>query len=429
MENHTVNFKKEDPADYSLLDPKVQECPYHAYKVYREAPVFRMPETGHFMVSRYEDIYHIVRTPEIFSVDTTQDGGHPYDSDEKIKNLFADRGWESHTVLSTDPPVHGTYRSLLEHCFTNKRIKALQPQVERLANDLIDNFIDTGEVDFIEDFCYPLPMLVIAILLGLPQEDLEHFKRWSIAWVAPYAMTNDPESAYRYAQEHVELKAYLVEKFEQKRLQPDDGIISDLVHSTYTDVDGTQRALTENELLSLTEQLLVGGNETTNNAMASAMLLLLQNPDQMELLLSDIDKYVKGFVDESLRYESPTQGLYRYTVQDTTIGETFIPSGSMIHMRFAAGNRDDDKYPEAEKFDITRGNAATHLAFSHGQHHCMGAPVSRMEMKVAFSILLRRLKNIRLAQGKNNLKHMPGFTLRALEQLVVQFDTEQQKVN
>ena len=418
-----MSHEKENPADYSLLDPQIQQCPYHAYKVYREAPVFQMPETGHFMVSRYEDIYYIVRTPEIFSMDTLQDGGHPYDTDKKIKKLFADRGWESRTVLATDPPLHGTYRSLLEHCFTRRRIKALQPQVEKLAHDLIDTFIDRGEVDFIEEFCYPLPMMVIAIILGLPQEDLEHFKRWSIAWVAPFAMSEDNEAAFNYAQEHVELKAYLVEKFAQKRLHPDEGIISDLVHSTYTDLDGTQRPLTENELLSITEQLLVGGNETTNNAMASAMLLLLQHPDQMQLLLSDIDRYVKGFVDESLRYESPTQGLYRYTVQDTTLGETFIPKGSMVHMRFAAGNRDDNQFPEAATFDITRANAATHLAFSHGQHHCMGAPVSRMEMKVAFSILLRRLKNIELVEGKNDLKHLPGFTLRALEGLVIQFDT------
>lgn len=418
-----MSEKNNNPVDFSLLDPNIQECPYHAYKVYREAPVFQMPETGHFMVSRYEDIHYIVRTPEIFSIDTTQDGGHPYDSDLKIKQLFTDRGWENRTVLSTDPPVHGTYRSLVEHCFTNKRIKTLQPQVEKLTNDLIDKFIDKGEVDFIEEFCYPLPMMVIAIILGLPQEDLEDFKRWSIAWVAPYAMSDDKDAAFSYAQEHVELKAYLVGKFSEKRVKPDEGIISDLVHATYTDTEGSQRPLTENELLSITEQLLVGGNETTNNAMASAMLLLLQNPDQMERLLSDTNKYVKGFVDESLRYESPTQGLYRYTVQDTTLGETFIPKGSMVHMRFAAGNRDDQQFPEAEKFDITRGNAATHLAFSHGQHHCMGAPVSRMEMKVAFKVLLERLKNIRLAQGGNDFKHLPGFTLRALEKLLIEFDS------
>jgi cytochrome P450 len=354
---------------------------------------------------------------------TTQGGSHPYDSNENIQNLFSDRGWENRTVLSYDPPVHGTYRGLLEHCFTNKRIKALQPEVEALANSLIDKFIDKGEVDFIEEFCYPLPMMVIAIILGLPQEDLEDFKRWSIAWVAPYAMSDDEDAAFKYAQEHVELKAYLVEKFAEKRLNPDDGIISDLVHTTYTDIEGNQRPLTENELLSITEQLLVGGNETTNNAMASAMLLLLQTPDQMQLLLSDVDKYVKGFVDESLRYESPTQGLYRYTLQDTTLGESFISKGSMVHLRFAAGNRDDGQFPEAEKFDITRKNAATHLAFSHGQHHCMGASVSRMEMKVAFTLILKRLKNIRLAPGKNSLKHMPGFTLRALENLVIEFDT------
>ena len=147
-------------------------------------------------------------------------------------------------------------------------------------------------------------------------------------------MGNDEQAAYNYAKEHVELKAYLVKKFAEKRAQPDEGIISDLVHATYTDPDGLQRPLTENELLSMIEQLLVGGNETTNNALASAMLLLLQHPDQMQLLESDVDKYIKVFVEESLRYESPTQGLYRYTVQDTTLGETFIPKGSMVHLRF-----------------------------------------------------------------------------------------------
>jgi len=415
---------KEKPTDYSLLDPKVQECPYHAYKVYRDAPVFQMPETGHFVVSRYDDIYQIVRTPEVFSIDLLQGGGHPYDNNPKIKQLFSEHDWESRTVLSSDPPLHGTYRSLLEHCFTNKRMKALQPQVEVLANQLIDSFIDKGEIDFIEEFCYPLPMMVIALMLGLPQEDLEDFKRWSIAWVAPYAMGNDERAAFNYAKEHVQLKHYLVGKFEEKRQHADDGIISDLVHSTYTDPQGNKRPLTENELLSITEQLLVGGNETTNNVMASAMMLLLQHPEQMQLLQSDPDKYMKGFVEESLRYESPTQGLYRYTVQDTSIGETFVPKGSMVHLRFAAGNRDDEHFPEADRFDISRSNAASHLAFSHGQHHCMGAPVSRMEMKVAFSALFNRLGNIRFAEGKNDFKHLPGFTLRALNHLFIAFDVQ-----
>ena len=400
----------------------MQECPYRAYKVYRECPVFQMPETGHFVVSRYEDIYYIVRTPEIFSMDTVQDGGHPYDNNPVIKQLFSDKGWESRTVLASDPPLHSSYRKLLEHCFTNKRIKALQPKVELWSHALVDRFIDRGEVEFIEEFCYPLPMLVIAEILGLPTEDLEDFKRWSIAWVAPFAMIDDEELAIQYAREHLELKAYLVEKFAEKRRNPDGGVISDLVHATYTAQDGSQRPLTENELLSLSEQLLVGGNETTNNAMASAMLLLLQHPDQMALLLDDYDSFARGFVEESLRFESPTQGLYRYTVKDTTLGETFIPRGSMVHIRFAAGNRDENQFAEAETFDITRQNAATHLAFSHGQHHCMGAPVSRMEMRVAFQVVLARLKNIRLAPGRNDLKHVPGFTLRALQELFLTFD-------
>lgn len=418
-----MSEEKKSPADFSLLDPQVQECPYHAYKVYRESPVFQMPETGHFVVTRYEDIWKIVRTPEIFSINPDNGESHPYENNPKIMQLFSERNWESRTVLATDPPVHGTYRSLLDHRFTNKHIKALQPHVEQLVNELIDGFIEKGEIDFVEEFCFPLPMKVIAIILGLPQKDIEHFKRWSIAWVAPYAMSGDADEAYGYAKEHVEFKEYLANKFQEKRKQPDDALLSELVNTLYTDVDGSQRPLTENELLSMVEQLLVGGNETTNNLMASGMMLLMQHPDQLELLLSDVDKYVRGFVEETLRYESPTQGLYRYAVQDTTLGETVIPKGAMVHMRFAAGNRDDKQFPEADKFDITRKNAATHLAFSHGQHHCIGAPVSRMEMKVAFSILLRRLKNIRLAEDKNDLKHIPGFTIRALEKLYIQFDT------
>ena len=418
----TMTEAKESPLDHSLLDPKVQECPYHAYKVFREAPVFKMPETGHFVVSRYEDIHYIVRTPEIFSMDIIQGDGHPYTNDERISKLFTDRNWENRTVLSTDPPVHQNYRGLLDDRFTNKYIKALQPKVEELANELIDGFIDKGEIDFVEEFCFPLPMKVIAIILGLPLEDIRHFKRWSVAWVAPYNMSGDDDAAYAYAKEHIEFKDYLAQKFKEKRENPDDDLLSHLVHSTYVDVDGSTRSLTENELLSLSEQLLVGGNETTTHLMASAMMLLMQHPDQMDLLLSDTDKYVRGFVEEALRYESPTQGLYRYAVQDTTLGDTFIPKGSLVHLRFAAANRDDSHFPGADRFDITRKNAASHMAFSQGSHHCIGAPVSRMEAKVAFSILLKRLKNIRLAEGKNDFLHEPSFTIRALHKLIIQFD-------
>ncbi len=413
---------RSQPADFSLLDPQVQACPYEAYSIYRECPVFQMPETGHYVVSRYQDIYHIVRNPQVFSMETTRGGAHPYDSNAEISRMFRDRGWESRTVLATDPPLHGSYRKLLEHCFTNRRMKALQPRVEQLTHELIDAFIERGSIEFVESFCYPLPMKVIAQVLGLPQSDLEDFKRWSIAWVAPFAMHGDPELALNYAREHVELKAYLVDAFAQKRRKPDEGIISDLVHARYQDPDGTERPLTENELLSVTEQLLVGGNETTTNAMASAMLLLLQHPEQMKRLRENPDLHMRGFIEESLRLESPTQGLYRYTLQDTRIGDTKIPKGSMVHIRFAAANRDESQFADADSFDITRENAATHLAFSHGQHHCMGAPLSRMEMKVAFGALLDRLQNIRLAPGGDSLCYVPGFTLRALDALHIEFD-------
>ena len=142
---------KATPSDFSLLDPAVQECPYHAYKVYRECPAFQMPETGHFVVSRYEDIYYIVRTPEIFSMDTVQDGGHPYDNNPVIKKLFSDKGWESRTVLASDPPLHSSYRKLLEHCFTNKRLASVHvPLPTDFGTEFgvcAHTYTDTGKVN------------------------------------------------------------------------------------------------------------------------------------------------------------------------------------------------------------------------------------------------------------------------------------------
>ena len=171
---------------------------------------------------------------------------------------------------------------------------------------------------------------------------------------------------------------------------------------------------------AIAEQVLVGGNETTTNAIASGMKLLIDNPDEERLLRED-PSLLATFVEEVLRLESPTQGLFRVSVKDSVLGGVEIPERSLVHLRFAAANRDPDHFEDPDRLDVRRVNARTQLAFSQGPHVCLGAPLARQEMLLAFRILLDRLADIRFAEGQDEFRYVPGFTLRALENLRIAF--------
>jgi len=405
--------------EIDLFDPEVQQAPYESYQVLRdEAPVWHMPQTGWYVVTRYADVAEVVRKPEVYSMRVGEKLGNPYQSDPEVYRIFKTEGWVNAGSLSTDPPVHQNYRSLVDVSFTAKRVRAMEAGIEKLCHSLVDSFTGKGEtrVELIRAFAYPLPMMVITERLGLPMEDMPQLKAWSEAWVEPFAMNLGAERRLEVARSNVALQQYLVEKFEEKRREPGEDILSDLVQARF---EG-ERPLDTRELLSISEQVLVGGNETTTNAIASGVKLLLDNPGQEALLRSD-PSLLPTFVEEVLRLESPTQGLFRVTVCDAVLAGVEIPEGSLVQLRFGAANRDPRQFVDPERLDVTRSNARTQLAFSQGAHVCLGAPLARQEMWLAFRVLLERLEELRFAEGANDFRYVPGFTLRALEKLELEF--------
>lgn len=405
------------PSDVDLMDPAVQADPYRAYDVLRaQAPVYEMPGTGFFVVTSYAGLDRVIRDPATFSIQIGSLGMVGLFRTREARAIFRDKGWTVGTKLSTDPPEHDAYRSLIDVSFTAGRVKKSEPFIRSIIEDLLARISPRGACEFVSEFCVPLPMRVIADRLGLPDEDLARLKVWSEAWVEPFSYAMTPERELVVAARMVELQHYLVAKLEEKRRSPREDILSDLANGRLRG----ERALSTEEMLGIAEQALVGGNETTTNAIASGMLLLLRNPDVLRELRAD-PGWVRGFCEEALRLESPTQGLLRITTRDTELLGVPIPKGRFVHLRFGAANRDPAVFSEPARLDPRRRNAGAHMAFSQGEHHCLGAPLARQEMKLAFEMLLERWDAIELTVPEHALEYVPSFTLRALRALPLRF--------
>ena len=409
--------------DYNLMEDGTRECPFPYFNaIRRERPVYFMEELGAWYVSRYEDVRHVKKHPEIFSNDIYALGADRGASRDIAESYRSEHGWRRVSTLQrTDPPLHTKYRKLINHAFTVKRIRTMTPYVETVVNDLIDGFIDQGRCDFVWDFAVPLPCTVIADQLGVPREKIWQLKEWSDAMLAPGGGFTDEAAALKCGQLVVEAQRFFAEVMEERRRAPKDDIISDLVHTKVTDDDGTERHLDMHELQDLLDQLLTGGNETTTNAIGSALMLLLQRPGTMQRMRDD-PKLLRNFIEESLRFETPVIHLWRVTTQDTELGGVHLPKGATVALGYASANRDEAVFEDSETFDIARKKAGAHLAFGSGPHHCPGAALARQEMFSAFTILLNRLENIRLQDPEDRFLHVPSSFLRGLAHLNIAFD-------
>ncbi len=407
-------------SEYNFFDPAVIENPFEFYQAAREqAPVYLLPGTKPpiYLVTSFDLISEALKDPYTFSnnFSAALQGRAAYDED--VKKVIS-RGWpQVDTLLTNDPPSHTRFRKLVNTAFTPGKVNRLEDYVADFVNELIDGIIDRGECEFITDFAVKLPVTVIADQLGVPRSDQALFKTWSDAFVARLGGMASKEEELEAAQHIVDFQHYMIEKANERRKDPKQDILSDLVHAQVDD----ERPLDEAELLSILQQLLVAGNETTTNTLAGGLLLLIQNPDQMTRVRQD-PTLIKNMVEEILRLESPTSGMWRVVKKAGELGGVPIPAGSMLHLRYAAANRDETKFADAEAFDPGRKNAGIHLAFGRGTHMCVGAVLAKKEMTVAFTHLLRRLDNIRLAEGRNDLTHFPNVLLRGLKALHIEFD-------
>ncbi|WP_379539412.1 cytochrome P450 [Novosphingobium tardum] len=407
-----------------LFDPATQEDWYPAYRELRDNhPVYRLPGSDLYVLTRYEDIMRVVRDPKLFSVEHERLGGDLLIKHEQAREFYRENGLGKETgvgrwsPLSTDPPRHRKYRDLVDRFFQGRALLDARPLIEQLVDELIDGFVTQGEVEVVSAFAEPLPVTVITSLLGLPLEDIPQLRQWSAAWAAPFARGLSLEQEMEVARQGVDFQNYIRDVANERRRNPREDIITHLVQARYDD----ERPLTDHEIASIVDHLYIGGNETTTFAIASGLWLMLREAQIYKALIANPSQ-LPTFAEEVLRLESPTQGLYRTASADTEIRGVPISKGATIHMRFAAANRDEAVFAHPDKVDLGRKNASRHLAFSKGEHHCPGAALSRLEQVIAYERLLERLPNLRLTPGANDFTHWPGFVLRALRHLHVSFD-------
>jgi cytochrome P450 len=408
----------------TLLDPETAACPFAHYDELREkAPVYRMPETGFYLITRYEDLREIVADPETYSNSIAMEAqsGERTSDGTNLGEVFAERlaelGWgRVRTLHRTDAPEHTRYRRLMNRALAPGMVRRMMPDVERIADDLIDAFIDRDSCEFIRDFAFPLPGTVIAHLIGMDDADMARFKTWADAMLAPaQGLLVDEESARHYAAIEAEAQHHMAEVFEERRRNPADDLMSAMIAPP----DDGDEPFTMHELMDLMNQLITGGYTTTADAIGNGMLLLLENPDQMALLRRE-PALVQNFVHEVMRHSTSVQGLFRRTTRDVTLNGVDIPRDSILHIRYGAANRDPETFPQPEAFDITRENASKNLAFSRGPHFCVGQPLAIQEMVVGFQKVLERMDDIALVPGFVP-QRAPGFFLYSLTSLPLTF--------
>jgi cytochrome P450 len=411
--------------EINAFDPELLQDPYPYFARLRaEAPVFRDPKTGIVSVSTFELITKVNTQPRIFSNNFSEQlrSGSAAQIDPDELAILSQGVIPKNTMLTADPPDHTRYRKLAMKAFTYKRVEGMGDYVAKVANALIDRFARDGACEFKTAFANHLPMTVIADALGVPRADMDRFHTWSDAFVAQLGGVADKAARLDAARKIVEFQKYFIDKIEEKRRSPTEDIISDLVHADLAE-EGDPRKMDHAELLSILQQLLVAGNETTAHSLTAGLFYLISNPDQMARLIAD-PSLTANFVEETLRYLSPTNNMWRLVTQDAEIGGVPVRKGELVLLRYGSGNRDAAHFPDGERFDMARANAKTHLAFGAGIHTCIGAQLARKEMNIAFPILLQRIRNPKLAAGKNAFRYSPNVLLRGVLELHITFDPE-----
>ncbi|HIG40983.1 MAG: cytochrome P450 [bacterium] len=411
--------------DYNLFDPETLKCPYEFYeRLLEEAPVYELPGMGMALVSGHNLIRDTLRNTRVWS-SRVASGISPAalteandEISQQIQAIMKTDVALEQTLLSVDPPDHAKHRTLVNKLFAGSRVKTLVPYIDDLVSNLIDGFVNEGKTEFISSFATPLPVTVIRNQMGVPDEEATFFYKAATAAAELLSMQQPtPERALERVQLNHDLQLLFLSICEQRRKEPKDDMLTLLVEAMY---EG-ERPLRDGEILSILNQFLVAGHETTSSALGAGLKLLIDNPEQQQLLRDDPSK-IKTFVEEILRLETPVAGLMRIATEDTELGGVSFAKGSVVMLRYAAGNRDQSMFKDAGMLDVCRTNANRQLGFGAGVHACVGAPLARQEMVSAFTQILQRIENIANDPTKPEPENNPSFLLRGLNHLHITFD-------
>lgn len=397
----------DDLEDFGSFDDVVSgdvRDPYtELARLRREEPVQRLDMSGMphdqskpvFIVYRFEEVQQMLRDNETFS-------------SAIIIDAFGDV-FGKHVMLGMDEPAHGRHRSLVAKAFSQKAMARWEDElVGRVGNELIDQFARRGSADLVKEFNFPYPTQIIAGLLGLPREDYPQFQRWSISLLS---FTINPERGRDASQA---LAEYFTPILAARREEPRDDLISGLAQA---EIDGEQ--LSDDEIFSFLRLLLPAGVETTYRSLGNMLFGLLSNTDQLDAVRADRSLLPQA-IEEAVRWEPPLLTITRVATRDTELAGVPIPAGSSVMPMLGAANRQDDRFPDPDRFDIFR-SARAHIGFGHGVHVCLGMHLARLEMRVALNLLFDRLPNLRFDPDGDD-PHIRGQVFRSPTSLPVLFD-------
>jgi len=362
----------------NIFSDEVRRNPYPLYDHLRAAsPVLRVPPPFNgWMLFDYESVQWALNDHETFS-----------------SRVPAPRNW----FLFFDPPAHTKLRALISRAFTPRAIANLEPRIQQLSAELLDGAMDRGTIDIAADYAVPLPMKVIAGMIGIPPEEWVTYKRWSDTILRLSYSRSGAEDAERAKRDFTavtgEMQAYLAELISTRRRDPQDDLLTRLMEA---EVDGER--LAAEEILGFFQMLVVGGQETTTDLIGNAVLSLLENPDQLARLRAE-PNLLESAIEEVLRYRSPLQWIMRTPRRHTAVRGQEIPEGALVLPMIGSANRDPLQFAEPNRFDIGR-QPNPHIAFGHGIHFCIGAALSRLEAKIALADILARFRSFELASAE-----------------------------
>lgn len=402
-------------ADMPLFDTPTLRCPYHYDRTLRsEAPVYRDPQSGVYVVASYALVREAHRNDAVFSNEFTLALG----SSEKLDADILEAMQRTYnlgkgTLLTVDDPEHKRYRDTVRDFFLKENLEHYRPWITQLADEKIATLPFGESFDFIEQFSRPFPLSVIMHVLGIPLEMIDRAFAWTVANVNVLSQVADKALLL---ESHALLKEeydWFVQALAERKTAPRDDLLSHIAH---IEIDG--RPMTTEEQLSHCTQFLVAGNETTTATLAEGIRQLCLNPDQEALVRAD-PSLIPNLVEETLRLATPTSNMWRITRQDCELGGVSIPAGSMVLLKYFSANHDDSLFEAPLEFDVTRSNAKRHIAFGFGTHVCIGQHLSRLEMTVAWERLFAATSSMHLACAPQELSYMPNILLRGLEELPV----------
>ncbi|MEU2713937.1 cytochrome P450 [Streptomyces sp. NPDC007205] len=398
---------------FDPMSPEYTACPYAAFaRARKEQPVAHQTALDEWIVTGRAEIEAVQRDHEHFTSRYNLDGSYPFCPEAKA--ILDGSLFFRVALYNVDPPAHTRFRNLISEYFTPRALRRREESIREIAKRLVGDIVAKDGCDLLQEFAYPLPMTVICDIIGIPEEDRATVKQWNNEWLALQVVPLPPEQQVHCATDVVTYEKYVLGLLEQRRREPADDLLTELVRAA----DADDPVCTVEDAVVALRVMIAAGHETTTNLISNAVHQLLGDRRLWEQLVKD-PELIAAAVEETLRFDSSVQGAPRVATEALRVGDTEVPEGARLRVMFSAAGRDPEWVDDPDTFRLDRQGPGRHLGFGHGIHFCVGASLARLESRIALETLVEALPGLRLADGFEP-RYLPGgFVFRGLAELPV----------